>query len=40
MSFAPYTYPKRKGAAGPSLSRERERVRRLTEASAEVSRGW
>jgi len=38
MSFAPYTYPKRKGAAG--LSRERERVRRLTEASAEVSRGW
>ena len=40
MSFTLHAYPQRKGAAGPSLSRERERVRRLTEAPAEVGRSW
>ena len=42
MSFAPQAYPQRKRAAGPSLSRKRERVRRLTEALprlAEVGEG-
>jgi len=34
----PLTLPQRKRAVGPSLSRERERVRRLTEVSAEASR--
>ncbi len=39
LSSRPLTLPRRRrSAAGPSLSRERERVRRLTEASAEVNR--